>query len=214
MPNTPVQALPYPALTDPANGPVAVQNLATALEDYKTIIRCTSTTRPAHVEGRVIYETDTDRLMVSDGAAWNGVVRDTGLRDITSFADAGWKTAFPASKVFARRIGNTVYVIVGMRNGTGGPSVTVMSNATAVFPQGFRQPSVLMASPDRRQAVGFTFNNSNGTIGGAQLIVFNDTFATDLALYGMTTGTQCTAQIVFTTDEPFPTVLPGIAATG
>lgn len=70
MPTTPVQALPYPALSDAANGPVAVQNLALALEDYKTIVRCTSSTRPAHVEGRVIYETDTDTLLVSTGAAW------------------------------------------------------------------------------------------------------------------------------------------------
>ena len=70
MPTTPVQGLPYPSLSDPANGPVALQNLATALEDYKTIVRCTSSTRPAHVEGRTIYETDTDRIQVSDGAAW------------------------------------------------------------------------------------------------------------------------------------------------
>jgi hypothetical protein len=70
MPTTPVQALPYPALSDPANGPVAFQNLATALEDYKTIVRCTSATRPGHVEGRVIYETDTDQIRVSDGANW------------------------------------------------------------------------------------------------------------------------------------------------
>lgn len=70
MPNTPVQALPYPALTDPANGPLAIQNLATALENGKTIVTCTSATRPAHLEGRVIYETDTDRILVSDGANW------------------------------------------------------------------------------------------------------------------------------------------------
>lgn len=70
MPTTPVQALPYPALSDAANGPVAVQNLALALEDYKTLVRCTSSTRPAHVEGRVIYETDTDQLLVSTGTEW------------------------------------------------------------------------------------------------------------------------------------------------
>lgn len=73
MPTTPVQALPYPALSDPANGPIAVQNLALALEDYKTLVRCTSSTRPAHVEGRVIYETDTDTLLVSTGTSWRSI---------------------------------------------------------------------------------------------------------------------------------------------
>lgn len=32
---------------------------------------CTSSTRPAHVEGLCIYETDTDKMLVSDGAAWS-----------------------------------------------------------------------------------------------------------------------------------------------
>lgn len=83
MPNTPVQGLPYPALSDPANGPVAFQNLATALEDYKTIIRCTSATRPAHVAGRICYETDTKQLIISDGTWW------------TAYATGGWQTWTP-----------------------------------------------------------------------------------------------------------------------
>ena len=34
------------------------------------VITCTSNTRPPHVEGRIIYETDTDNVLVSDGANW------------------------------------------------------------------------------------------------------------------------------------------------
>jgi hypothetical protein len=39
--------------------------------DYiRGFVICTAATRPAHREGRVIYETDTDRIYTSDGAAW------------------------------------------------------------------------------------------------------------------------------------------------
>lgn len=45
----------------------AGQNRATALGG---IVTCTSTSRPSHKEGRAIYETDTDILLISDGASW------------------------------------------------------------------------------------------------------------------------------------------------
>jgi hypothetical protein len=39
--------------------------------DYaRGLIICTSGTHPAHREGRVIYETDTDVVLVSDGSVW------------------------------------------------------------------------------------------------------------------------------------------------
>lgn len=42
-----------------------------SVSDYiRGVIICTSSTRPAHREGRVIYETDTDRHLTSDGSAW------------------------------------------------------------------------------------------------------------------------------------------------
>lgn len=141
-------------------------------------------------------------------------VMDTGLRDITALADAAFRSAFPASRVYVRRLGNTVWVWVYMHTPTAGSSVTVMSAATAVFPAGFRAPTLLDSSGTRRQAPGLTFNNSNGAIGGAQLLVTNSTFATDLALYGMTSGVTCHTVITFPTTEAWPGTLPGIAATG
>lgn len=41
----------------------------------KFIVVCTSGTRPAHSEGQIIYETNTDRVYASDGAAWNLIGR-------------------------------------------------------------------------------------------------------------------------------------------
>jgi hypothetical protein len=115
MPTTPVQGLPYPALSDPANGPVAFQNLATALEDYKTLVRCTSSTRPGHVEGRVIYETDTDKLLVSNGTAWvdfasrwtpRGVLHSMSLAAPSAgMGDVSWGTSPQAGiPVAGRRV--------------------------------------------------------------------------------------------------------------
>jgi len=37
------------------------------------LIICTSATQPAHSEGQLIYETDTDLVKVSDGSAWNEI---------------------------------------------------------------------------------------------------------------------------------------------
>lgn len=36
----------------------------------RTTLVCTSTTRPSHAAGRMIYETDTKRTYISDGTAW------------------------------------------------------------------------------------------------------------------------------------------------
>jgi len=36
----------------------------------KVVVPCLSSARPTGVEGRIIYETDTDRIYVYDGSAW------------------------------------------------------------------------------------------------------------------------------------------------
>jgi hypothetical protein len=72
MPNTPNQALPYPALSDPANGPVGFQNLALALEKQLVMAFASSTDRstkvPTPVEGMLAYLKDVDRLEIYNGA--------------------------------------------------------------------------------------------------------------------------------------------------
>jgi hypothetical protein len=37
------------------------------------LIKCTSATRPANVDGQAIYETDTDRILIADGTNWTRV---------------------------------------------------------------------------------------------------------------------------------------------
>lgn len=72
MPNTTNQALPYPALSDAANGPVAFQNLAQAVEKQLVMAFASSADRTtrvsAPVEGMVAYLKDVDRLEMYNGA--------------------------------------------------------------------------------------------------------------------------------------------------
>lgn len=41
------------------------------------VVVCTSTTRPSHAAGRMIYETDTGLLQVSNGSSWGGLAPTT-----------------------------------------------------------------------------------------------------------------------------------------
>lgn len=53
---------------------------ASELNDYfmeQVIVTCTSGTRPTGIEGRVIYETDTDKLLVYSGSTWREFARST-----------------------------------------------------------------------------------------------------------------------------------------
>lgn len=50
----------------------------------QVVVTCTSATRPSGVEGRVIYETDTDLLLVYDGSSW-----------VEAFRRGAWATWTP-----------------------------------------------------------------------------------------------------------------------
>ena len=52
-----------------SDGDVVTATLLNQIED-QLIVRCTSSTRPTGTEGRVIYETDTGRLLINDGTLW------------------------------------------------------------------------------------------------------------------------------------------------
>jgi len=52
-----------------SDGDVATATLLNQIED-QIIVTCTSSTRPTGAEGRMIYETDTDKLMLYNGTAW------------------------------------------------------------------------------------------------------------------------------------------------
>jgi len=77
MATTTVQALPYPALGDAANGPVAFQNLAQAVEKKLVMSFATVAARsaalPAPAEGALAYVTELDTLTVFQDGTWFAV---------------------------------------------------------------------------------------------------------------------------------------------
>ena len=73
MATTPKSALRYPALSDTANVPRDVGNLASDL-DGRVITVCTSATRPASpATGQFVYETDTGFTNIYSGSRWRRI---------------------------------------------------------------------------------------------------------------------------------------------
>ena len=87
--------LPYPENTDDPLGPSQIGDFASALDSaLGRAYPCTSGTRPAKTAGLLIYETDTDKLRVTDGSVWKTVWADTseqttGMSPASGFSDDG-----------------------------------------------------------------------------------------------------------------------------
>jgi hypothetical protein len=63
--------IPSPTLPEAPDGPGDMQELAgTVHSSLARCYPCTSTSRPSHVEGLLIYESDTDIVQISDGTNW------------------------------------------------------------------------------------------------------------------------------------------------
>lgn len=101
MGTTPNYSLPYPEGTDyVAQGAAAIEALADALELLALPVVCTSATRPATpIDGALIYETDTLRLLEWTGAAWSIVTEPPQAWTVTQITqgvavnvttDIGW----------------------------------------------------------------------------------------------------------------------------
>lgn len=95
MPNTTLQPLPYPALSDPANGPAALQALAQAAESRLVMRFASATARDAAVtapvEGMVCWVTSDYTLYLYQTGRWNA------LGSIAGGATAPDATATPDS---------------------------------------------------------------------------------------------------------------------
>lgn len=78
MGSTTLHALPFPeGSTAPPTVHLGIKALAESLDAKLTIV-CTSSTRPPHVAGRHIFETDTKRDLVSDGTNWHRISSTQG----------------------------------------------------------------------------------------------------------------------------------------
>lgn len=87
-------SIPYPETSDEPDGPTQFGSMATTTHALLgRAYPCTSSTRPSHTAGLLIYETDTDKLQVSDGAAWDVVWRDSGVLTSGFAAQTGWSNS-------------------------------------------------------------------------------------------------------------------------
>jgi hypothetical protein len=122
MPTTTPHALRYPSLSDPANGPLAVQQLAEDVGGW-LVYPCTSTTRPAHKNGRMIYETDTHRLLLSANGAWRvqSIPTDAATNPGLTMSRTGLSVASGATTTVGSYTGVTI---------RGGSPLSVAANGT------------------------------------------------------------------------------------
>lgn len=92
----------------------------------QVVVTCTSGTRPTGVEGRIIYETDTDLLLVYDGSTWRGFAGpSTGWASYTPTVSQG------ASTNIAKTVNYSKYTYCGARAITWNFKLTLTAGGTA-----------------------------------------------------------------------------------
>ena len=96
----------------------------------QVVATVTSSARPRGVEGRVIYETDTDLLLIHDGANWDYLAHDQWTTFTPSWSNV---TTTGATQVAAwRRHGDTITVLGSIVFGAGTAFTGVVSQALPV----------------------------------------------------------------------------------
>jgi hypothetical protein len=126
----------------------------------KPLLVCTSGTRPLHSEGQAIYETDTDRIYVSDGATWNRVASSASGALTTSGVTSGGVTWEERNGVVTLDVAiNTLTSTL-----TAGSSVTVVSTGNAMPAEYRPQDQGKYAPVFSGTAVGFVNVATTGAV--------------------------------------------------
>lgn len=125
------------------------------------LIVCTSATRPSHVEGQAIYETDTELTYISDGATWRSA--RGGLGSIVTFNASGTftKASYPGLR------GVKVTVVGsggngGRANATGPTISNGAGGGSGGVDGGYLDASSLLASETVTVAAGGSGQNAGG----------------------------------------------------
>lgn len=146
MPNTTMQSLPYPALADAANGPVAFQNLAQAVEKIAVAVYASVADRTAKcatpVEGMMCYLKDTNTWAYYDGSAWIALYMPTNAA-WTAFTPVITASTTNPNMTTAgryRRDGKTLYFQFAITDvvslGSGTYTVSLPATVSASLPGG------------------------------------------------------------------------------
>lgn len=109
----------------------------------QVITTCTSATRPTTVEGRVIYETDTDLLLCYSGTAWvPSAGPSTGWTSFTPQIDQGASTNIAKTTTYSKwcytgfKTVTWAFSVAMTAGGTSGSRVTITLPVTAASANG------------------------------------------------------------------------------
>jgi hypothetical protein len=95
----------------------------------QTVIVCTSGTRPSSpAEGRTIYETDTDRLMIYDGSGWAEALINSSSRPMCSVTKNNTQSLGSGTTGILVSWTTESYDVGGMTTGSGTTMATVPAN--------------------------------------------------------------------------------------
>jgi hypothetical protein len=161
-------SLPFPLLTDQPNGPLSIQNLATQVAAMLGFAYpCLSTGHPTNIAGRIIFETDTNKYFIGDGAAWNPVAFGDDLA-WTDAIGAGTtaSTNFTLTSGSLRRKNGVCSINLSLTSTLGWSAGDVTNTPICVLPGGF-VPSTT-AGPVSGGALGPSWqgyvNGGDGTV--------------------------------------------------
>lgn len=154
---------------------------------------CTSTTRPSHAAGRIIYETDTGAIAVSDGSAWSFI--DTKKQTYTpTINGAGFQLGSGGvNKGEYMRQGKLLNIKFTVYLGAGGSMPNTSDSWTWILPAGITVPT----GAGNEQTLAAKVNNANTYHAGA----YGYTMASTALQMMIPTGTQ--------TMIPLSSVSPG-----
>lgn len=120
-----------------ADGDVLTSSFYNTYVREQVVVTCTSATRPSGVEGRLIYETDTNKLMIYNGS-WT-VVASAGWTNYTP----AWTNLTPGNATVAARY---IYVPGGLRMS----GVIIFGSTTSI------SGSVSQTVPNSETAAGWS----------------------------------------------------------
>ena len=184
-------ALPYPTLTSTPDVPRDVKALADSTDAELGAPGCTSTTRPTtgNYLGRLMFETDTGRLIVWDGSTWRFVGSSATTNDTGTLITAGTGWTLDTAQLTVR-YGIAHAYIAATRSGAaiGSSSDGNISNvAVAAMAAGYRPATSVGGSSGTAGVLVGMYLNNDGTIGLNALPPG----------VGLATGAQITASFVY-----------------
>lgn len=149
------------------NGSLGVETISTSLDGRAVpVIAATSTTRPAHKAGQLIYETDTKQILLSDGTAWATPFGMGFIKRKAANATIATTTAQIADPDLAVPVvANSMYNVTGKliyQNNTNGETIGLTFNGPTAFNASYQVRYFGSASTTEQYATGVAFPFSAG----------------------------------------------------